>query len=88
MAAAIHPDVKTERIFGVAGPFSWDSVLEVLRKQNPERKFMDNFSGGDSGIVYKDRPRSEQLLRDLGVEGFISLEETVREASEVMKKQA
>ncbi|KAH6687197.1 hypothetical protein F5X68DRAFT_117783, partial [Plectosphaerella plurivora] len=37
VAAAILPDVKSERVFGFAQPFCWDDVLEILRKQCPDR---------------------------------------------------
>lgn len=78
VAAAIHPEVKSERVFGAAHPFSWDEILEIMRKQNPERKFMENFCPStEVSIHFAGRDRAESLLRDLGSEGFTSLEDTV-----------
>lgn len=78
LAAAIHPDVKEERVFAYGGRVSWDAILEILRKQNPHRKFIDNFSGGDDPNEIEPRVRAEQLLRDMGKSGWTSLEDTVR----------
>ncbi|KAF7548842.1 hypothetical protein G7Z17_g6787 [Cylindrodendrum hubeiense] len=79
VAAAIHPDVKDERIFAFAGRFSWDAILEILRKNFPNKEFIDNFSGGEDLNEILPRSRAEQLLRDLGRPGWVSLEETVLE---------
>lgn len=77
VAAAIFEHVKDQRIFGFAGRFSWDAILDILRKTAPKRKFPDNFSGGSDPNEIQPRDKAEQLLRDLGRPGWVSLEESV-----------
>ncbi|KAL1853933.1 hypothetical protein Daus18300_011675 [Diaporthe australafricana] len=77
VAAAIFDDVKDQRIFGFAGRFNWDQVLDILRKTAPNKKFPDNFSGASDPNEIKPVDKAEQLLRDLGRPGWTSLEETV-----------
>ncbi|KAM5341295.1 hypothetical protein ACJ41O_014326 [Fusarium nematophilum] len=77
VAAGIFDHVKDRRIFGFAGRFSWDSILETLRKHEPSKTFPDNFSGGEDPNDIIPRGKAEQLLRDLGRPGWTSLEDTV-----------
>ncbi|WQF84480.1 Putative NAD-dependent epimerase/dehydratase, NAD(P)-binding domain superfamily [Colletotrichum destructivum] len=79
VAAAILPDVKSERVFGFAEPFCWDDVLEILRKQHPNKKFHENFAGVPyPDIVIKPRDRAEELLKRLGKPGWTSLADSLR----------
>ncbi|OJD33987.1 nad dependent epimerase dehydratase [Diplodia corticola] len=83
VAATLHPAVADERIFGYAEPYNYDTLLNILRKQNPGRDFIENFqSGRDSSVVDEPRARTEELLRELGRPGFTSLEESIRANSE------
>lgn len=84
---AIHPDVKDERIFGFAGRFSFDDIIQVFRNNEPEKKFIDNFNGGSDPTEVEPRARAEQLLRDLGQPGWASLEESVLEVVECIKAE-
>ncbi|KAH7205239.1 hypothetical protein BKA60DRAFT_600049 [Fusarium oxysporum] len=60
VAAGIFKHVQCQRIFGIAYRFSWDSILEIVRKIEPEKTFPDNFSGGEDSneiephVVEKD----------------------------------
>ncbi|RKK57111.1 hypothetical protein BFJ69_g17579 [Fusarium oxysporum] len=77
VAAAIFDNLKDDRIFGFAGRFSWDEILDILRKAAPDRKLPDNFSGGSDPNEIKPRDTAEQLLRDLGHPGWVNLEDTI-----------
>ncbi|KAL6401217.1 hypothetical protein AUP68_16946 [Ilyonectria robusta] len=77
VAAAVHPNVKDERIFGFAETFNWDKVLDILRKQNPGVKFIANFQSDQDLSEIKPKARAEQLLRDLGRPGWTSLEDGI-----------
>ncbi|KAF9774666.1 hypothetical protein IL306_007304 [Fusarium sp. DS 682] len=77
VAAAIFDNIKDQRIFGFAGRFSWDDILDILRKTAPDRKLPDNFSGGSDPHDIKPRDKAEQLLRGLGRPGWVTLEETI-----------
>jgi hypothetical protein len=74
--AAIDPEVKNERIYGFAGPSSWDDILDILRKSFPQRKFLDNFNQGkDEGQA--DHDRGGELLQKHYGNTWVGLEETV-----------
>ncbi|KAF9783591.1 hypothetical protein IL306_009114 [Fusarium sp. DS 682] len=77
VAAAIFDHVKEQRIFGFAGKFSWDSMLDVLRKHFPNKTFPENFSGGEDPNEIEPRDKAEQLLKDLGRPGWTSLEDCI-----------
>lgn len=82
VAAAVLPGIESERIFGAAAPFNGDSLLEMLRKLYPGRKFPDNFMGGRYLHDIVPRARAEKLLKYLGSEGWVSLEDSVRANTE------
>ncbi|KAH8688571.1 hypothetical protein BGZ61DRAFT_533343 [Ilyonectria robusta] len=77
VAAAIHPDFQDECIFAIAETINWDKILGILRRQNPERKFIDNFQSEQDLCEVKPRARAEQLLRDLGRPGWTLLEDSL-----------
>lgn len=82
VAAAIDPDVQSERIFAFAAPVNGDGILAVLRKLYPDRTFPADFQSERdlSDIVL--RKRAEALLRGMGQSGWTSLEESVRRNTE------
>lgn len=87
VAAVIYPSVRGERIFAYAEPFNYDTILDILRKQNPEREFIPNFEGRTDRSVIEPRGRAEQLLRDMGRSGFTSLEDSVWMNTEPFRRQ-
>ncbi|KAF4959266.1 hypothetical protein FSARC_10782 [Fusarium sarcochroum] len=79
VAGAILSDVQGERIFAWAEPFNFDSILTILRRQNPKKSFVENFhSSRDLADVGQPRSRSVELLQALGKSTFTSLEESIR----------
>ncbi|KAK7716924.1 hypothetical protein SLS64_002467 [Diaporthe eres] len=77
VAAAVLDHVKDKRVFGFAGRFSWDEILDILRKAAPGKKLPDNFSAGSDPNEIEPRGEAEQLLRDLGRPGWVTLEESI-----------
>ncbi|KAH8164928.1 hypothetical protein CIB48_g3314 [Xylaria polymorpha] len=77
VAAAILPNVRGQRIFAFAERYSWDSILDILRKLEPNKAFVENFSGGEDPNVIEPQSKAEQLLRDLGRTGWTHLEESI-----------
>ncbi|KAM0492547.1 hypothetical protein ACHAP8_009902 [Fusarium lateritium] len=77
VAAAIFDHIKDRRIFGFAGRFSWDEILDILRKAAPGKEFPSNFSAGSDLNEILPRDEAEQLLQELGREGWVSLEDTI-----------
>lgn len=78
VAAGIFEHVQGQRIFGMAYPFSWNSILEILRKIEPDKTFPEDFSGGEDPNEIEPRDKAEQLLRELGRPGWTTLEESIR----------
>lgn len=78
VAAAIHPGVESERIFAFAETENGDDVLAIFRELYPDRSFPENFQSGRDLSVIVPRERAEQLLRDMGQDGWTSLKESIR----------
>ncbi|KEY74348.1 hypothetical protein S7711_10172 [Stachybotrys chartarum IBT 7711] len=77
VAAVALPDVQNERIFAFGGPFSWDDILEVVRKAYPQKTWPANFSRGNAWIDVEPRGRAEKLLQRLGQPGWVSFENSI-----------
>ncbi|RSL82240.1 hypothetical protein CEP52_017011 [Fusarium oligoseptatum] len=79
VAGTIFSDAQGERLFAWAEPWNFDTILAILRRQNPNKTFIKDFkSGRDLSDVEKPRSRSIQLLKRLGKSSFTSLEDSVR----------
>ncbi|KAK1673867.1 NAD dependent epimerase/dehydratase [Colletotrichum godetiae] len=78
VAAAVLPNVRSERIFAWAEPFNFDTVLDILRTHFPEKNFVDNFHHyRELSVVSQPQSRAVELLRQLGREGFVPLKQSV-----------
>ncbi|KAG7042670.1 NAD dependent epimerase/dehydratase [Colletotrichum scovillei] len=78
VAAAVLPNVRSERIFAWAEPFNFDTVLDILRTHYPEKTFVDNFHHyRELSVVSQPQSRAVELLRQLGREGFVPLKQSV-----------
>ncbi|KAJ6500234.1 NAD-P-binding protein [Mycena vitilis] len=81
VAALIDPSCNGKRIFAFAATYNWNDVLAILRKQNPERKFMEDVPGLGRDLSQVPNQAAEALLQKHYQKGFTGLEETVRENS-------
>lgn len=78
VAALLSESVRNERVFASAGPYTWNQILDTLRKLYPSKKFADNIEGAKLSVMTVPSRRGEQLLQEIyGHEGWTSLEETV-----------
>lgn len=78
IAALLHPELKSERIFAMAGPFNWTDVIGVLRKLQPDNDKIPNppLNEGTSLHEFIGVEKAEQILRDFcGRPGWTSLED-------------
>ncbi|GFF38211.1 aldehyde reductase 2 [Aspergillus udagawae] len=82
VAAAIHPGVQSERVFAFAAPVNGDGVLAILRKLYPGRSFPANFQAEEDLSEIVPRKRAEALLREMGRDGWTSLEESIKRNTE------
>lgn len=78
-AALINPSVKSERIFAYSEPYNWSAILDILRKAYPEHLWPENIPEEPRNLsTIEKRERSVELLKDLGRDGYVSLEESIR----------
>ncbi|KAK6221163.1 aldehyde reductase 2 [Colletotrichum tabaci] len=78
VAAAVHPGVQSERIFAFAEPMNADGILAIFRRLYPSRSFPSNLQADEDLSDIVPRQRAEALLRDMGKDGWTSLEESLR----------
>ncbi|KAK2021105.1 NAD dependent epimerase/dehydratase [Colletotrichum zoysiae] len=86
VAAAVMPDVQDERIFAFAEPYNWNKVLAILRQQNPDHSFSDDFEGTEYPHTIEPRGRAEELLKKMGRPGWTSLEDSLLKATESLRQ--
>lgn len=82
VAATLHPDVKSERVFAFAEPVNGDGILAIFRKLYPNKTFPADFQAEKDLTNIVPRARAEQLLRDMGKSGWTSLEESLKRNTE------
>ncbi|KAL8365585.1 hypothetical protein RB595_004415 [Gaeumannomyces hyphopodioides] len=82
-AAAVDPDMKSQRIITSGEGFNWNTVLGILRQSYPDRKFRDDIPGVEglpSEIIDADLGLS--LLKKWAGRGWIPLDQSIRETVE------
>ncbi|KEF62907.1 uncharacterized protein A1O9_00881 [Exophiala aquamarina CBS 119918] len=77
VAAALLTRIQDQRIFAFGGRFSWDAILDAMRRLDPERNLPDNFSGGEDPNEIEPRQKAEELLQELGRPGWTSLKNSI-----------
>lgn len=84
VAALIYKDVEGERLFTFANPYSWNTLLALLRKMYPDKSFIEDIEGlgEDKSIVANER--AEELLKRISGHGWIGLEESLRPLTDVL----
>lgn len=79
VAALLHPTVSSERIFAYAKAYTWKSMQNVLKSLYPDKSFVPDIEEHDiDKSVIIGRKRAEELLKEMGREGWTSVEECVR----------
>ncbi|KAF2172123.1 hypothetical protein M409DRAFT_62921 [Zasmidium cellare ATCC 36951] len=78
LAAAIFDDVQGERIWGMAGDYNFNDIIDEFAKKDPKWRDHERFEDKRDLTVY-DRSRSIELLRRLGQDGFVSLADSIRD---------
>lgn len=80
LAGLVHADVQNERLFAFGNPFTWSQIVVVFKKLCPGRTLAEGMFGQGKAERFEIEPaaRAEGLLREMGKEGFSSLEETLK----------
>lgn len=77
LAVVVLPHVEGQHMFPVAGRFSCEGILCIIRELEPEHTVPDDFLGGDDPTDIEQHANAEALLRSLGRPGWISLRDLV-----------
>lgn len=77
--ALASPNVKSERIFGLTGPFNWNDVVAVLRKLYPQRKWDDVPDQRQDLTEVEPTKRTQALLKEAYGLSLADLEESVKQ---------
>lgn len=79
VAALVEPDVQNERLFAFSQVYSYNEVMDLLRKLGPDRNIPKNIDDDSRDLSTIDTKRSIELLQRMGRPGFTSLEESIKE---------
>lgn len=78
LAAAIFDDVMGERIWGMAGDWNVNDMMDVFEQVNSKWKAVPRLEGNVRDQTTYDRSRSVELLKRLGCDNFTGFEQSVR----------
>ena len=84
VAALIFPDVKGERLFSFAYPYTWNDILAIFRKLYPQKEFMVDIPDLGRDMSKVANGRAEELVKRLGRPGWASLEESVKAVADTI----
>lgn len=84
VAGLINPSVKSERLFAYSETYSWSQILDIYRRAYPNHPWVDCpvETRRDLTTLPECQARAVELLKELGREGFIGLEESVKANAE------
>ncbi|OPB45768.1 hypothetical protein A0O28_0093350 [Trichoderma guizhouense] len=92
VAAAVLPSIANERIFAYYTQATWNEMRAKVRQLYPDRPEL--VKGEDSDVVGRDLStadevvkRAEEVLKELGRPGFISVDDTIRGFVDTVYKQ-
>jgi hypothetical protein len=79
LVALVNRNVRQERLFAFAGPFTFNDVLNTFRKLYPDRKVTEDIPNLERDLsIVEPASAAEQLLKEVKGSGWTSLEESVR----------
>jgi nucleoside-diphosphate-sugar epimerase len=78
VAALIYDDVKGERLFAFAYPYTWNDILAVFRKLYPNKTFIEDIPDVGKDLSKIPNERAEELVKRFGLPGWTSLEDSVK----------
>ena len=82
-AGVLDPDVKGQRLLAWAETFNANDILAILRKREPDHKFVDDFPFSEKAAVTKDDKLEKSLLKKwAGRDDWFSFEETITDSLE------
>lgn len=79
VVALANQSVNGERVFAFTGPFNFNDILSILRKQHPNKVWDDIPDQGQDLSKVEPMERAEKLLREAYGFGFTGLEQSVED---------
>lgn len=80
VAAATDSSIRNERILAFAEPYTWNNVLELIRKLRPEAKVPQNIDNNDQDLSTVDNQLAIRILKErFGLQGFTPLEQGIKD---------
>lgn len=81
VAALVDPETSNERLWGFAEPYNWNSVLAILRKLWPQKKFIDDLPGlGTDESIIPTESALKALKAVFDQDNWVKLERSLEEA--------
>jgi nucleoside-diphosphate-sugar epimerase len=78
VAALLLPEVKDERVFAFTATFTYNELLVAFRKAAPEHNFPEDLKQEDKHLATVPNSRAEELLKKTGRNGWMSLDESIK----------
>jgi nucleoside-diphosphate-sugar epimerase len=83
VAAATDSNIRGQRIFAFAEPFTWNQILDICRKARPSASIPQDSNDQRKDLSTVDNELAKQILKErFDQDGFIPLEQGVKDALE------
>jgi hypothetical protein len=77
VGALLLPSVKSQRLIGSPHNVTWNKVLGIFRSKYPNKTFFEDVKDPNPSYPIYDNSAAIKVLKELGQDGFISLEEAI-----------
>ena len=82
IGALLLPEIRSERLFGNAGRYTVNDFLRIFRELYPDRGIGDDIPNVKPDLRKVPNERPAEVLKLLGVQGWVSLEDCVKPLAE------
>ena len=73
----MNPELRNERLFAFAAPYTWNNILRIMRKMDPLRPLPDLFPDVGKDLSTLRTKWGANLLEPWGMKDWVGLEQTV-----------
>ncbi|CAF9932570.1 MAG: hypothetical protein GOMPHAMPRED_006611 [Gomphillus americanus] len=79
VGAVIFEEVANQRLLGLAGKYSFNDAIDFFHKVDPERSLPSKFEDVPEDTTEADTASALEVLKLFGQNGFIGVEQTIKE---------